>query len=382
MHGTYFNYIKTEQIKLLEDLKLDSDETKIQLYIEQAKLIQLVLQISKNTQEEYESLPEEKFEALFIPEQKDIDLQRLFLKRNWSVKNSEEKLESDLTEEISAVYKFTRFLVGGELSSIKAYLPEEVVRINDIEHGDMVRVYPIGVLPNGETKYAYALEEKMGEETLKNRKQFNYCLVEESSSNLICKSNKEGVFREDDIFPVFHISDKDMFKHDLTPGDIVDIAIENNDWKKGKVIWKHEIKSNQVQKKTKEKTGKKKKLKFSKQDGEIKKTLEGKTILIVSNKHEQSSYESPIAKRGGKLLMGDSDYSVEILNSLVSKSDAVILITSACSHRAMWTVKDKTKELGVPFIPSKHKGTTHNVNLAEQIFMKEEVLRENEEYIV
>lgn len=96
--------------------------------------------------------------------------------------------------------------------------------------------------------------------------------------------------------------------------------------------------------------------------------------MIVSNKHEQSSYDSPIAKRGGKLLMGDGDFSVDMLNSLVSRSDAVILITSACSHRAMWTVKDKAKELGIPFIPSKHKGTTYNVNLAEQIFVKEEVL--------
>ena len=370
VHRAYFNYIKAEQIKLLKNLEVDSDETKIQLYADQAKLMQLVLQVSKSTQEEHESLPEEKIETLFIPERKDIDLQRLFLKRNWSIKNREEKRESDLKEEISAVHKFTRFLVGGELSSIKAYLPEEVVRINDIEHGDMVRVYPLGILPNGKNKYAYALEEKVGDETPKNRKQFNYCLVDESSSNLICKSNKEGVFREDDIFPVLHISEKDALKHDLTSGDIVDIAIENNDWKKGRVIWKHEIKSKQIQKKNKEKTGKKTKIKSSNQDGEIIKNLEGKTILIVSNKHEQSNYESPIAKRGGKLLMGDSDYSVEILNSLVSKSDAVILITSACSHRAMWTVKDKAKELSIPFIPSRHKGATHNVNLAEQIFMK------------
>ena len=369
MHDAYFNYIKVEQIKLLENLKINSDETEVQLYIEQAKLMQLVLQMIKNTSEVFESLPEEKFET-YDPAEKEIDLQRLYLKQNWSIKNSEENLEGNLTEEISTVYKFRRFLVGGELSGIKAYLPEEVVRKNDIEHGDMVRIYPIGVLPNGETKYAFALEEKMGEKAPKNRKQLNYCLVEESSSNLICKSNKDGVFREDDIFPVFHIPDKDVFKHDLAPGDIVDISIENNDWHKGKVIWKHEIKSKQVSRKSDEKMDKKTKAKSGKQNEEVKRSLEGKTVLIVSNKHDQSSYESPIAKRGGKLLMADSDYSVDILNSLVAKSDAVILITSACSHRAMWTVKDKAKELGIPFIPSRHKGTVHNVNLAEQIFMK------------
>ncbi|MBZ5201574.1 DUF2325 domain-containing protein [Planomicrobium chinense] len=374
MHEVYFDYIKAEQIKLLEKLKINSDETEVQIYIEQAKLIQLVLQMFKKTSEVLESLPEEKFETMYGSTEKEIDLQRLYLKQDWSIKNYEENRGDDLAEEISAVYKFSRLLVGGELSGIKAYLPEEVVRKNDIEHGDMVRVYPIGVLPNGDTKYAYALEEKMGEEAPKNRKQHNYCLVEESSSNLICKSNKDGIFREDDIFPVFHISDKDAFKHELAPGDIVDIAIENNDWQKGKVIWKHEIKSKQIQKKLTVKSDKKTKVKSSNQNEEIKRSLKGKTVLIVSNKHDQSSYESPIAKRGGKLLMADRDYSVDILNSLVAKSDAVILITSACSHRAMWTVKDKAKELGIPFIPSRHKGTTHNVNLAEQIFMKEEIL--------
>lgn len=371
MHKEYFEYIKTEQIKLLQTLEINSDEKKFELYNEQAILIQLVLQISRKISPAIKESTEENFKALYIPEQNETDFRRLYLKQDWSIKNSEENLEDDTSGEISAVYKFKRFLVGGELPSIKAYLPEEVVRKNDIEHGDMVRVYPIGILPNGETKYAYALEEKMGEEPPRDRKQFNYCLVEESSSNLICKSNKDGVFREDDIFPVFHISDKDAFRHDLAAGDIVDIAIENNDWRKGKVVWKYEIKSKQIQKISKEKNNKKTKIKSNKQDGEVKKTLNGKTILIVSNKHEQSSYESPIAKRGGRLLMADADYSIDILNSLVAKSDAVILITSACSHRAMYTVKDKAKELGIPFIPSRHKGTTHNVNLVEQIFIEE-----------
>lgn len=251
MHSEYFNYIKVEQIKLLERLGLDSDHAEIQLYVEQANVMQAVLQLYKATLLRHESIPEEKNETSYSREKKNTDLNRLFLKKEWTIKNRDAKRESNLTEELLDVYKFARLLVGGELANIKAYIPEEVVRKHDIEHGDMVKVYPIGELPNGRIKYAYTIEEKLGEEPPKSRRQFNYCLVEKSASKLICKSNKDGVFREDDIFPIFHISEADSFKHNLSPGDIVDIAIENNDWQKGKVVWKHEIKSNQAQQKRK-----------------------------------------------------------------------------------------------------------------------------------
>lgn len=378
MYKEFFEFIKSKQKTAIKNMTVESDPVEVRIYLEQSKILESIAVIEQLTSNK------ENFEKQlkFVPSQAvDENSQFPFKVEQLMQRQPKEKKLSvkekqvptiERVEKTADVHRFERRLVGGYLPTLDAEVSEATIRNQGIQHGDLVKVYTMGKSTAGKERYACWLEEEKNCEPPKDRVQFNNCLVEVQASRLICRKSKNKLLQlNDEIFSML-ISDEEARTFSLKPGDIVDVAVSTKDLKAARVIWKHAIQSKaNLDAKTGSKSKKTKREKKQKDKSSL--TLKGKKILVVSTKNDRSRYEGEIAKRGGHLLMGDSDLLVNQMNALVSKADLVIVVTSKCSHDAMFSSKATAKALKIPVVFAKSDGTTGIIHLAEQIFEPVEV---------
>lgn len=377
MYKEIFDYIKSQQTTVIKKMTIDSDPVILRIHAEQSKILEsiaIIQQLSSDGDSFAKQLlssasPDFKEEKSF-----SMKMEQSKERKQEKSASSKEKLSTitEKAEEPSDVHLFERHLFGGYLPSLNTFLSEETVRSHEIEHGDLVKVYPRGKASDGKVQYACWLEEEKNCEPPEHRIQFDKCLIEVEASRLVCRKSKGKLLRVNGEIFTMLVSDDEANNYSLKPGDIVDVAVNAKNLKEARIIWKHTIQSEIIS--AAELGNKPKKQKREKKQKEKPAlTLKDKKILIVSSKNDRSRYEGEIAKRGGQLLMGDSNLLAKQMNALVSKSDLVIVVTTKCSHDAMETSKAAAKALKVPAVFPKSDGTTGIIHLAEQIFETVEI---------
>lgn len=250
-------------------------------------------------------------------------------------------------------YKFERKLKGGWLSEIGAYVPEAVVRLLGIEHGDYVRAVE---KENGEfdypKHYRYEVAERADAQKVLGREQIDYCLVERDGGLLVVrKSLLDGnrSIRLNEVPHTFIIKDTDIQEYRLVENDIVDIAFFEQNPMNPKVIWKHDLESDLIEEN--ETTVHKKKDKETKLDlsKEEKRSLSGKNILVIGCEPRKTVFKQNIESRGGEFTWASGLEGRSRLTAMIKKADVVLLLIRFIKHQASKDTVEICKEYGVKF---------------------------------
>lgn len=312
-------------------------------------------------------------------------------------KKKKEELKVEPPKEAGVLYdKLERKLRGGYLQKVKTYIPEMVIRKQELEHGDLVKATKTGgTLENGEPRYHFELYRKGKMGPLKSRWQFNRCVIEEAAGRLyIRKTAENGNIRVNGMPFSLFVNDDDAEEFSLKPGDVVDAACQKDKAETARVIWKYDIptqaETKQVQrecshespensvKPDKAPTSKKieppKKagLKLKAAEKKFEKQLKGKNVLIVADEHYKAGYKEAVEKLGGRLIMADGHYSKPRIFNAVKKADVVVVVVTGTSHHASGHAKNIAKALNKPWTFSENKGAMSCAKLAASTLLLHE----------
>lgn len=263
-------------------------------------------------------------------------------------------------KKILPIYPFSRKLTGGYLSTPVAaqniFVPENIVRSNNFEEGDMIEAEALISGSHIITDYNFKIHEKSKLPNNTGRLEFLQGIVEYDASLRVyfVQKNLSGeALKIDDVPMRFIISDQDAKKHLLSIGDIVDVSWYHNNFEKGRVFWKHrmdEFKTQTIDKKVL--SAPKKTLVKPKEDTteeQIEQTLTGKTIVMVGAEGSHMNFREVVESRGGYFI-GITDGTHKLsMTSAIKKADAVLVCISQTTHRDSQHANEKAKLYKVPF---------------------------------
>lgn len=230
-------------------------------------------------------------------------------------------------------YTFTRNLKGGSITidGQYVYVPETVIRLLDIEHGDKLTASS-----KGDNKYYYEIVEKTNNPNNPGRKSVDYALVEKQDGMFIASrsmANGGENIKIDDILHTFRIPKEDCLKFSLKQDDLIDIAYHPKDPSSYRVIWKHEIET-MTQIERPQKAGEYKD-KIKSTDSEIKaQELDGKVVLVIGLEPRKAVLQQTIEDQGGSFLFLKGTEQKERFTSAIRQADVVIILTAFIKHRA------------------------------------------------
>ena len=263
-------------------------------------------------------------------------------------------------KKILPIYPFSRKLTGGYLSTPVAaqniFVPENIVRSNNFEEGDLIEAEALISGSNIITDYNFKMHEKSKLPNNNGRLEFLQGIVEYDASlrvYFVQKNLNGDELKIDDVPMRFIISDQDAKKHLLSIGDIVDVSWYHNNFEKGRVFWKHrmdEFKTQTIDKKVL--SAPKKTLVKPKEDipeEQIVQTLTGKTIVMVGAEGSHMNFREVVESRGGYFIgITDGTHKLSITSS-IKKADAVLVCISQTTHRDSQHANEKAKLYKVPF---------------------------------
>lgn len=245
-------------------------------------------------------------------------------------------------------YTFIRNLKGGHITigGQNLYVPETIIRVLDINHGDKLRA-----TSKGADKYYYEIAEKTNDPTNPERETIDYALVEKQDGMLIASRSmaKGGEnIKINNYLHTFRIPNEDCLKFALKEGDLIDIAFNPNDPSYYRVIWKYEIEDMEQAERPK-KAGEYKD-KTKKTDSENKEQeLEGKSVLVIGLEPRKSIFRQVIEDRGGNFLFLKGTEQENRFTSAIRKADVVVILTEFIRHRASLLAVKVCKEVGTSF---------------------------------
>lgn len=279
-----------------------------------------------------------------------------------SVVSQTEEQEKEVTPS-RPMYRVERKLRGAYVPDIDGFIPETVLRNEDIEHGDYVYAKPMDSHGDSHKYFEYTLAKKSYAEPVEDRVEYTYCPVEKDVYMfVVTRSSATGEdIRIDDAPYSVLISDSDIERFDLSEGDLVDIAFYESNPSSAKVVWKHDVQD--IVHVDKLKTNRKERSKDSSgsdvtgSQEKVEQVFAGQTICIVGDKPNEMAYRLLIEERGGKLLHVEPKWSPSRIENMVKKASVVIGLYDVSCHTGLEKAKAFCKLYGVPFemIPGRGK---------------------------
>lgn len=264
-------------------------------------------------------------------------------------------------DKVQLGYPLSRNLAGGFLltgsSSNSIFVPESVVRELGLDDGDIVSAEVIPGGSNLKPFYKYNLVKKGQPLKEATRKEFSFGIVDydENIKQFFVErnSNKESL-RINDVPNRFMISQEDARQYYIKKDDIVDVAWYDNNFTKGRVIWKYTVTESVKLKETthQKMLNYKAKVRSEEVTGAIKETKEdfsGKKICLVGVEPYHSEFKEIIESRGGRIIALTSGTNKITMNASIRKSDLVIVGISHTSHAASQYANERAKHYGIPF---------------------------------
>lgn len=252
-------------------------------------------------------------------------------------------------------YIFERKLKGGFVTEINGWVPEKIVRELELRHGDLVYAYEIPLPENQDSPphYSFEVAERRNMPQPANRVQLNLCRVKDDRllDRFVVEETVNGaLLKHNDSPMMFSLDPEDVRAFNLEDGDIVDIAYYKGKEDKPKVLWKHITYQRQEQPSTIAERQKAYDKKVAKEKKAYDKQLEGKTVLMIGFEPGRATFGSEIENRGGTFIWSDGREGRDRLESMIVKSDCVIMMQNYMGHNASITANDISKEHGIPCV--------------------------------
>lgn len=270
-----------------------------------------------------------------------------------------ELAESFEEDKVELGYPLSRNLYGGFLltgsSSNAIFVPESIIRELDLEDGDIVSAEIIPGGSNLKPFYKYSLVRKGTALKEANRKEFKFGIVDydqELNQFYVEKNSSNEKLRVEDTPTRFMISQEDARQYNIKTGEIVDVSWYENNFTKGRVVWKYSISEMNSVKETMQKkmlNYKPSTPKTIEPKEEIKQDLFGRRICLVGVEPYHSEFKELIEARGGRLLALTSGTNKITMNAAIRKSDLVLVGISHTSHSASQYSNERAKHYNVPF---------------------------------
>lgn len=260
------------------------------------------------------------------------------------------------------MYRVDRKLKGAYVDDIAGYVPETVLRQQNIDHGDYVYAEPIPSTRFGQNRFRYELAQKSNEAPAVGRIEHKGCAVKKDGDLLVVtRSSVTGeTIKIDDTPYVIALSEHDIAQHDLVEGDVIDIAFYESNPMTATVIWKYDTSDIVEPEKTE-----RRKSAYRKDDAddgpdiEIEQVFTGKTICVVGDKPSESLYKKLIEERGGSHIHVEPKWGIKRIQTHVKNSDVVVGLYDVSGHTGLEKTKAYCKRYGVPYkmIPGKGKSS-------------------------
>lgn len=256
---------------------------------------------------------------------------------------------------VSNMYKVERKLRGAFVPDIEGYIPEAVVRMKNIEHGDYVYAKPIASHKAGQKRFEYELAKKSSETAPSGRIEYRACPVEKDGHMLVVnKSSVTGeMIRVNDAPYSVLIRDSDIQQFDLQEGDVVDIAFYQNNPSTATIVWKYDVSDHVTefcrQTERKKTSRLKSDRQMTDQPEEIEQVFAGRTICVVGDKPNEAAYKCLIEERGGHHIHVEPKWNPSRIEHCVKKSDIVIGLYDVSSHTGLEKTKEYCKRYDIPF---------------------------------
>lgn len=256
-------------------------------------------------------------------------------------------------------FPLERKLVGGFLSTglttDNIFVPESIIKQKGFEDGDIVSAEPIPSKNPYKKLYDFELVEKAKENySPVKRESMEFGVVKydnELSKYYIENDIHDNNLKVDEHISRFMISTTDEAQFDVKEGDVLDISWYQDNFNKGRVVWKY--KTDELPKAP---NFSKKKLAYKETNTspkeapeEIPQTLTGKIICLVGVEPYHAEYKKLIESHGGSFIGLTSETKKVTMTANIKKSDLVMVGISHTSHAASQYANKKAKENNIPF---------------------------------
>lgn len=273
-------------------------------------------------------------------------------------KQHNDESNKDLINKESDMYLVERKIRGAYVPEIEGFIPEGIVRRLDIEHHDYVYAEKID-----EHKYIYTLAAKGEGKDPENRRQINYCIVENEAGMLVTKRTVGS----DECPNTIILNPKDIREMEIDKGDIIDIAFFSDTPERNKILWKHNTSSNPKNNERNTNLSKENRKTLRPIENDIDdSSLEGISVLVIGNEPKKALYKFSIEQRGGTFLWADAQDDLTFLEAQVKKSDKVIFLLKVSGHTGMKQIKALCKKYNKPFLTTFSTGKSTVLKMAEE----------------
>ncbi|WP_460271615.1 hypothetical protein [Bacillus sp. NEAU-Y102] len=233
--------------------------------------------------------------------------------------------------EVKKAYVFERRLRGGQLQGKDCFVPEQIVRDLEIEHGDLVYAVDDGLTGKGKPKHKFEVAERRNMPPNEDRVVIPYAIVDtDFEDGCLCVKmdmSRNPIMVNGKTEPL-RLPEGDVENLGVVSGDAIDVAYSKSNPDIVRVVWRYDSDfvmdfSNTVT--------------FSKKKEKVKKayqqTLKGKTVLMVGFEPGRAKMEEEVTGRGGKFLWlhGKKEREVTIRKNL-EKADVAILMLEFIGH--------------------------------------------------
>lgn len=287
------------------------------------------------------------------------------------------EVETDLMKPKRIAYRFEEKLKGGELPEIGAFVPQRVVKENNLIDGDFLFAQPLEISEpyEGPKRYSYELAERGNGIPARGIKRFEKCKVEKMLNRLnVAKTiNDESVYVLEDMEHPLFISEKDMREFGLEEGSIVDIAYyENKPQDTIRVTWNYTTEDREEYLSPKPSSFYKALKKDSGEKTQIEEDFTGKTILMIGCEPKRADYRDIVEKRGGDFIWASGKEGEDRLQSMIRKSDYVLMNLVHVSHRGTWKGVEYCKKHGIPHEQIDNFGNSTFLRTVTEMISEEE----------
>lgn len=256
-------------------------------------------------------------------------------------------------------YPLSRNLYGGFLltgsSTNSIYVPESIIRELELNDGDVISAE---VIPGGshlKPFYKYNRLRKGSPLKTAVRQEFQFGIVaydEELKRFYVEQDINKNNLRVNESPNRFMISEEDARSYNLKVDDVVDVSWYENNFTKGRTIWKYNV----SELPTKETSVSKKMLAYKQSETKLAKEKEvaledftGKRICLVGVEPYHSDFKEIVESRGGRLVALTSLTKKVTMNASIRKADLVVVGISHTSHDASQYANERAKKYEVPF---------------------------------
>lgn len=276
---------------------------------------------------------------------------------------AETEQSSKESKVVTDEYIFVRHLLGGEGVNPETgqtiFVPESVVKKEQLEQGNKLLFVENG---NGYHRHDYKKISSEVDDSVEGFEivGYDYAIVDydESIHRFVCK--KHYANGELKSIPLCLLNEKDVIKFNINREDVISIPHTPNHTT-ARIRWKYdsdEIVPTPIKKKS---SYYKESHEADEIDDTEKELFKDVEVGILGASQFINNYIEEVEQRGGKVHHTESDTQLQV-ETLVSKSDIVVIPILTVSHAKAEQAKARAKKEEKPFIILKNSGRSTFVN--------------------